>query len=60
MLSYLFRANYTYDNKYILTATFRRDGSSKFAIENRYSNFPSFAAGWNVSREDFMKEYFCY
>jgi TonB-linked SusC/RagA family outer membrane protein len=55
MLSYLFRANYTFDNKYILTATFRRDGSSKFAKENRYSNFPSFAAGWNVSEEDFMK-----
>jgi TonB-linked SusC/RagA family outer membrane protein len=55
MLSYLFRANYTFDNKYILTATFRRDGSSKFAVENRYSNFPSFAAGWNVSEEDFMK-----
>ena len=55
MLSYLFRANYTFDNKYILTATFRRDGSSKFSKENRYSNFPSFAAGWNVSQEDFMK-----
>ncbi len=55
MLSYLFRANYTFDNKYILTATFRRDGSSKFAKENRYSNFPSFAAGWNVSQESFMK-----
>jgi TonB-linked SusC/RagA family outer membrane protein len=55
MLSYLFRANYTFDNKYILTATFRRDGSSKFTKENRYSNFPSFAAGWNVSQEEFMK-----
>jgi len=55
ILSYLFRANYTYDKKYILTATFRRDGSSKFALENRYSNFPSLAAGWNVSEEDFMK-----
>lgn len=55
MISYLARANYTYNNKYILTATFRRDGSSKFASENRFGNFPSFAAGWNVSQEPFMK-----
>jgi hypothetical protein len=55
MISYLFRVNYTFGNKYILTATFRRDGSSKFSKENRYSNFPSFAAGWNMSEEDFMK-----
>jgi TonB-linked SusC/RagA family outer membrane protein len=55
MISYLFRANYTYDNKYIITATFRRDGSSKFDKEARYGNFPSFAAGWNVSRESFME-----
>jgi TonB-linked SusC/RagA family outer membrane protein len=55
MISYLFRANYTYNNKYLLTFTFRRDGSSKFSKENQYSNFPSFAAGWNVSREPYMK-----
>ncbi|HKK43244.1 MAG TPA: TonB-dependent receptor, partial [Bacteroidales bacterium] len=54
MISYLFRANYTYNSKYILTATFRRDGSSKFGAGNRYGNFPSFAAGWIVSREPFM------
>lgn len=54
MISYLFRANYTYDGKYILTSTFRRDGSSKFKKENQYGNFPSFAAGWNVGRESFM------
>ena len=40
MLSYLFRLNYTYNSKYILTATFRRDGSSKFGAGNRYGNFP--------------------
>jgi TonB-linked SusC/RagA family outer membrane protein len=57
MLSYLFRANYTFSEKYILTATFRRDGSSKFALENRYSNFPSLAAGWNISKEAFMKDF---
>ena len=55
MMSYLFRANYTYNSKYILTATFRRDGSSKFSSSNRYGNFPSFAAGWIVSRESFME-----
>lgn len=55
MMSYLFRANYTYNSKYILTATFRRDGSSKFSSGNRYGNFPSFAAGWVVSREHFMQ-----
>ena len=55
MISYLFRINYTYNSKYLLTATFRRDGSSKFRAANRYGNFPSFAAGWVVSKEEFMK-----
>lgn len=55
MISYLFRLNYTYDGRYLLTATFRRDGSSKFALDNRWGNFPSFAAGWNISREKFME-----
>lgn len=57
MISYLFRINYAYNSKYILTATFRRDGSSKFSKANRFSNFPSFAAGWNISEEDFMKNF---
>ena len=56
MISYLFRVNYTYNSKYILTATYRRDGSSKFSSANRYGNFPSFAAGWIVSREKFMEK----
>jgi TonB-linked SusC/RagA family outer membrane protein len=55
MISYLFRTNYSYDGKYIVTATYRRDGSSKFNKANRYSNFPSFALGWNLGREDFIK-----
>lgn len=54
MISYLFRANYTYDNRYLFTATFRRDGSSKFLSENRYGNYPSLALGWNVINESFM------
>jgi TonB-linked SusC/RagA family outer membrane protein len=55
MISYLFRVNYTFDNKYIFTATFRRDGSSKFDESSRYGNFPSFALGWNIAQEDFMQ-----
>jgi TonB-linked SusC/RagA family outer membrane protein len=55
MLSYLFRANYTYDNRYLITATFRRDGSSKFTTNNQYANFPSFALGWNIINEDFLR-----
>ncbi len=57
MISYLFRVNYTIKSKYLLTATFRRDGSSKFGTTNRYGNFPSFAAGWIISREEFMSAY---
>ncbi len=55
IVSFLFRVNYTLKSKYLLTATFRRDGSSKFSSANRYGNFPSFAAGWIISREEFMK-----
>ena len=55
MISFLFRVNYVFNKKYILTATFRSDGSSKFAASSRYANFPSFALGWNVSQEKFMK-----
>ena len=57
MISYLGRANYVYKSKYILTATYRRDGSSKFSAGNRYGNFPSFAAGWVVNKESFMKKF---
>ena len=40
---------YSFDNRYLLTASFRRDGSSRFGSVNRYGNFPSIAVGWNVS-----------
>jgi TonB-linked SusC/RagA family outer membrane protein len=56
-ISYLARLNYTYDEKYLLTATFRRDGSSKFQGANEYGNFPSFALGWNIVNENFMKRF---
>ncbi len=55
MISYLFRANYTYDNRYLLTVTYRRDGSSKFTNTNRFADFPSLAAGWNVINEKFLE-----
>ncbi len=54
MVSYLFRANYVFRDRYLLTATFRRDGSSVFSEENRWGNFPSFAAGWRISEEAFF------
>lgn len=56
MISYLGRINYTFDNRFIGTVTFRRDGSSKFAPSNRYSNFPSIALGWNMANEKFMQK----
>ncbi len=55
ILSYLARVNYTFNNKYLFTATIRRDGSSKFGANNRYGNFPSFALGWRLKEEDFLK-----
>ncbi len=55
LVSFLARANYTYDSRYLLTATFRRDGSSKFLGDNRWGNFPSIASGWNISNEEFLK-----
>ena len=54
MLSYLGRVNYTLMNKYILTSSFRVDGSSKFAEGNKYGIFPSFALAWRMSQEDFI------
>lgn len=52
--SYLFRANYVAFEKYLLTVSFRRDGSSRFATDNRWGNFPSVAVGWNISEERFF------
>lgn len=54
--SYFARGIFSFDDKYVLTATVRRDGSSKFGSNNRYGTFPSFAALWRVSNEGFMKD----
>ncbi len=53
--SFYGRANYSYKGKYMLTATVRADGSSKFGENNKYGVFPSFAAGWRISEESFMQ-----
>lgn len=55
LVSSFFRVNYDYDNKYLLTATLRRDGSSKFGPDKRYGIFPSGSVAWRISREDFLK-----
>ena len=54
-VSYLARALYNYDGKYILNASFRRDGSSAFSGNNRFQNFWSFGAAWDIVKEDFMQ-----
>ena len=55
MISYLARVNYAYDNKYLLTASIRRDGSSRFGKYNRWGNFPSASLAWRIGQEGFMK-----
>jgi len=55
MSSYFGRVNYNYDDRYLLTATIRTDGSSKFGPNNRWGTFPSVAGAWRVSQENFWK-----
>lgn len=52
--SYLSRLNYSYNSRYLLTATFRADGTSRFPSENRWGYFPSVGLGWNITKEAFM------
>ncbi|MDO4164751.1 MAG: TonB-dependent receptor [Bacteroides sp.] len=56
LLSYYARLNYSYDSRYMLTATVRRDGTSRFSEDNRWGTFPSVALGWRVSEEAFLKD----
>ncbi len=53
--SFMGRVNYDYKDKYLVTATIRRDGSSKFGANTKYGNFPGIAVAWNISNESFMK-----
>lgn len=55
LLSFFGRVNYEFDDKYLLTATIRRDGSSRFGPENRFGTFPSFSAAWRISNEGFFQ-----
>ena len=55
LLSYMARLNYTFNDKYILTATFRRDGSSTLSPGNQYFNYPAIGLSWNLIDEPFMK-----
>ncbi|MEF9478629.1 SusC/RagA family TonB-linked outer membrane protein [Chryseobacterium sp. 1B4] len=54
--SYFARVIYDYEDKYLFTGTIRRDGSSKFAKNRHWGNFPAFSLGWNISNENFWPE----
>ena len=56
MQSFFGRINYDFADKYLVTATVRSDGSTKFGENNQYAVFPSFALGWNIHKEDFLQE----
>jgi len=56
LLSYLGRINYSYNNKYLFTASFRADGSSKYSKGNKWGYFPSGAFAWKLKEEDFLKD----
>jgi TonB-linked SusC/RagA family outer membrane protein len=58
LLSFMGRVTYGYDNRYLLTATFRADGSSRFAKKNRWGYFPSVALAWRMSEEHWFKKSF--
>jgi TonB-linked SusC/RagA family outer membrane protein len=55
LISYFGRLNYSYKDRYLLTATIRRDGSSRFGPDNKWGYFPSAAVAWNIYEEDFLK-----
>ncbi|MDR6763195.1 iron complex outermembrane receptor protein [Flavobacterium sp. 2755] len=54
--SYFGRLNYSFNEKYLLTASMRADGSTRFGDNNKYGYFPSFALGWNISKESFLED----
>jgi iron complex outermembrane receptor protein len=55
LISYIGQIHYSYNNKYLLTASIRRDGSTVFGVNNKWGNFPSAALAWRIDQEDFMK-----
>ncbi|MWW24482.1 SusC/RagA family TonB-linked outer membrane protein [Algibacter lectus] len=56
LIGFFGRANLTFSEKYLVTLTYRRDGTSRFSEENRWGNFPAAAVAWNISDEDFLKD----
>ena len=56
LISFFGKANYTYDNRYLVSFTLRHDGSSRFGKHNRFATFPSVSAGWRISQEKFMRD----
>lgn len=54
LLAYMSRVNYSYGDKYLFSASFRREGSSRFGANNKFGNFPAFSAGWRISEENFF------
>lgn len=56
LIAFFGRINYVYDNKYVAQVSLRREGSSKFGVNNKWGNFPSASVAWNVSNEEFMKQ----
>ncbi len=56
LMSFYGKVNYSFDDKYLLTGTFRTDGSSKFGANNRWASFPSGAVAWKIHNEDFMQQ----
>ena len=56
LISYFGRLSYTYDSKYIISASMRRDGSSNFGVNNRFGNFPGAGVAWKFSEESFIKK----
>ncbi|WP_349313967.1 TonB-dependent receptor [Chitinophaga sp. MM2321] len=57
LASYLGRINYSFEGKYLVSASLRRDGSSNFGPNNKWGNFPAVSAGWRLSEESFMKSF---
>lgn len=57
LVAFLGRVNYSFSDKYLLSASIRREGSSKFGVKNRWGTFPAVSAGWRISEESFMKDF---
>lgn len=56
LIAFFGRVSYDFDGKYMLTASLRHEGSSKFGVDNKWGNFPAVSAGWRISQESFMKD----